>query len=501
MRRSVSRNSPDCAKCARDVSAHVTRPIDNSTPYDQATPPPPPPNNIRTQTPRSSGGVKGLPATDVPRQTAACPHTPRPADHLVARDDLHYDNRKPGPSSGKEATLAPSSQNTQDSLKQNTSVPVTKPLSLFDTTKSDHLQDIVPERPTTPRYNKPQPARYRGVDNMPAITMTAPRLPMFPKAAPKPRPAKLDLAPLVVESVENPNIPRRQLSWSARVRKRRNSIFDDTFNFWAPSRRKRAHSPPVSPRTSIALSDSGSPTPTPDEPYNKRQRVETSESKAATSPKHNSASSDRRFASAGLEEDIARISLDATSSEAHPGSPVDFSTTSYFTTQPERGRSTSQHPYPSYLEHSREHSPSLDPNASLIFAVPIDQYRHDARELEEELAQGPRMLGLGHPLPIRSRSNSTSHRLSTDSTSSEGLPSRSHSTTSSQRPSIETISSIGSSTLVNSSTRGSDSHADRFLNHVRASQEARRRRSTEDRRRIFVKNDENDNWLLGDEPL
>ncbi|EAT80469.2 hypothetical protein SNOG_12057 [Parastagonospora nodorum SN15] len=216
MRRSVSRNSPDCAKCARDVSAHVTRPIDNSTPYDQATPPPPPPNNIRTQTPRSSGGVKGLPATDVPRQTAACPHTPRPADHLVARDDLHYDNRKPGPSSGKEATLAPSSQNTQDSLKQNTSVPVTKPLSLFDTTKSDHLQDIVPERPTTPRYNKPQPARYRGVDNMPAITMTAPRLPMFPKAAPKPRPAKLDLAPLVVESVENPNIPRRQLSWSAR---------------------------------------------------------------------------------------------------------------------------------------------------------------------------------------------------------------------------------------------------------------------------------------------
>lgn len=490
MRRSVSRKSPDCAKWARDVSAHVTRPIDNSTPYDQATPPPSLPNNIRTQTPRSSGGVKGLPATDVPRQTAACP--PCPADHLVAQDDLHYDNRKPGPSSGKETTFTPSSRRTQDSLKQTTSVSVTKPLSLFDTANHDHLQEIVPERPTTPRYNEPQPARYRGVDNMPALTMMAPRLPMFPKAAPKLRPAKLDLTPLVVESVETPNIPRRQLSWSARARKRRNSIFDDTFNFWAPSRRKRTHSPPVSPRTSIARSDSGSPTPTPENPYNKRQCVGTSGLKAATSPKHNSTSSERRLASAGLEEDIARISLDATSSEAHPGSPVDFSTTSYFTTQPERGRHQSQ--FPSYLEHSREHSPSLNPNVSLIFAVPIDQYHDHAREVEAELAQGPHILDLA--------STSTSHRLSlTDSTSSEDDPSRSHSNSASQRPSIETISSTGSSTLVNSSSSGSESHADRFLTHVRASQEARRRRSTEDRRRIFVKNDENDKWLIGDEPL
>jgi len=496
MRRSVSRDSLNCPKWPRDVSAHVTRPIDNSTPYDQATPPPSPPNNIRTQTPRSSGGVKGLPATDVPRQTAACPPSPRPADHLVAQDDLHYDNRKPGPSSGNETTFTPSTQRTQDSLKQNTSVSITTPLSLFDATKPDHLQDIVPGRPSTPRYNKPQPARYRGVDNMPALTMTAPRLPMFPKAAPKPRPAKLDLTPLVVESVETSTIPRRQLSWSARARKRRNSIFDETFNFWAPSRRKRAHSPPVSPRTSLARSDSGSPTPTPENPSIKRHCVGASGSKTATSPKHNSASSERRLASAGLEEDIARISLDATSSEAHPGSPVDFSSTSYFTTQPERGRRTSQYPYPSYLEHSRERSPSLNPNASLVFAVPLNQYHHHAREVEEELAEGPHILDLA--------STSTSHRLSfTDSTSSDDVPSRPRSNSSSQRPSIETISSTGSSTLVNSSSSGSgsESHADRFLTHVRASQEARRRRSTEDRRRIFVKNDENDKWLIGDEPL
>jgi hypothetical protein len=83
MGRQDSEEKPGCAKWARDVSAHVTRTMDKSTPYDQATPPPSPP---RTQTPRPKHNVEKLLAFEFPRKSAAYPQPVRPADHSVARN-------------------------------------------------------------------------------------------------------------------------------------------------------------------------------------------------------------------------------------------------------------------------------------------------------------------------------------------------------------------------------------------------------------------------------
>lgn len=483
----------DCAEWARDVSAHVTRTMNNSTPYDHTTPPPTPPNNVQSQSPRPSCDVTGLPAFDVPRQTAAYAHTPRPADHIVPRDGLCNASRKPGRYSARETFATPTRrpQRPQDRgppklpaiPKTLNSQNVRRPLD-YTFRFPALLQDDKPQRPITSKHNKPQ---YRGVDVMPTATVTAPQMPTIPNAPMAPSP-KLGTEPRKTPEVTNcfpqmnrSNSSKDGSSWGSRVHKRcPGEIFDITFNFWSPSRRRAEMSPPVSPRTSVS-SESGSLTPAPEEPHIKKQRVDNSGAKATTSPTHNKNGYNHGPAPTGpaniwFEEGITRFSPIVSSADPHPGRPVDSSIPSY--SELRRRRKESKEGYHTYLKEERRRASNPDErDAHLVFAVEIEAYKSHAREVEERLDKEARILGLTCNIPSRKRASTLTRRR-------DHKPSP-HSTTS-------------SSTLMRTN---SDNNTNRFLTHIRTSQEARqRRRASEEQAindaRVFTHDD--NTWLMGD---
>jgi hypothetical protein len=488
----------DCAEWARDVSAHVTRTMDNSTPYDHTTPPLSPPNNIQSQIPREPRDVRGLPAIDVSRQLAAYAHTPRPADHIVPRDSLCNGSRKPGRYSarGTFATRTQRSQNLQDRASLilppiSTTVNHQKegrPLNYnfrFPVHQDDILQIL-----TTPWHNKP---RYRGVDVMPTAVMMAPQMPTIPKAPTSPM-SKLDTNSKVTPEVTKCFSPMKRSnssksqksdsSWGSRVRKRPGEIFDAAFSFWSPSRRRADMSHPVSPRTSVS-SDSGSPTPTPDEFHIKKQRIDSSGTKVTTSPTHNKNGYNHEPAPTGpaniwLEEDTTRFSPIATSADPHPGRPVDFSFPSYSNLQNlQCRRKESIEGYHTYLEEERRRSSDAAYSDPWVFAIELEASKSHAKEVEERVDKEARILGLTTNIPscTLKRASTTNHgqrRLCLPSTASR------------------------SSTLCRTN---SDNSTDRFLSHVRASQQARQRRRMSEEQglndaRVFVHG--NENFLLGD---
>jgi hypothetical protein len=93
-------------------------------------------------------------------------------------------------------------------------------------------------------------------------------------------------------------------------RKRRPSeIFNKTFNFTTPSRR-RTHTPPISPRTSMSpgFDSDSSTTPTPADPWKRQKRIDTSSSPSDSGSRSPTAPN-----------------FISTSTDAHPGRPVTFS--------------------------------------------------------------------------------------------------------------------------------------------------------------------------------
>jgi hypothetical protein len=470
--------------------------MNNSTPYDHTTPPPSPPNNIRPQIPREPRDVRGLPAIDVSRQPAAYAHTPRPADHIVPRDGLCNGSRKPGRYSARDTFAIPTQrpQHLQDRVSRRLPLTSTtfnhqnegRPLGY--NFRFPVLRDDIRQRLTTPWHNKPQ---YRGADVMPTTVITAPQMPTIPKAPMSPM-SKLNTNSKITPEatkcfslIKRSNSSKSQKSdssWGSRVRKRPGEIFDVAFNFWCPSRRRADMSPPVSPRTSVS-SDSDSPTPTPDEPHIKKQRVDSSGTKATTSPTHNKNGYNHSPAPTGpaniwFEEDITRSTPIATSADPHPGRPVDFSFPSNTNLQDfQCRRKESIEGYHTYLEEERRRSSDPAYHDLWVFAVELEAYRSHAREVEERLDKEARILGLTTNIPSRRRSSTVNRP---------------------QAPLSPPSTASHSSTLVRTN---SDKSTDRFLSHVRASQQARQRRRMSEEQalndaRVFVHG--NESFLLGD---
>ncbi|KAL5121070.1 hypothetical protein ACEQ8H_000921 [Pleosporales sp. CAS-2024a] len=300
---------------------------------------------------------------------------------------------------------------------------------------------------------------------VPTTTMAVPCIPPTSKEAAKPQSSLLRSA---------------SSSWSSRVRKRRPSeIFDATFNFWAPSRRRIKYTPPLSPRTSSENLRHGTRAATPGEPCNKKQRVDSFSAKDTRLPTHHQDASEDGSDSAAithirLKDMATQVCPLAKNTDPHPGQPVDFSIPCYAGIQQEPPRRENHELYHTHPEEPFPGILSPTDDVSIIFTG-TTKYCPPICEAEQDQGTESRIPWLSNTEPARHGSS-----------------------TGCSRPPLRSSSSASTAAAA---TRSSDSSTYRFLSHVRASQEARRRRSTEDRSSIFADDDHDDNWLWGDRPL
>ncbi|KAH7394111.1 hypothetical protein DE146DRAFT_634026 [Phaeosphaeria sp. MPI-PUGE-AT-0046c] len=455
----------------------------NSTPYDYTTTPPYPQSGYQSQIPQGSCAVTKWRAQVPPGRSPppyATSYTSRPAPRegqAVAQDVDLFDIRtrcvslsdRDKPGYFDFLKQRPTKLGTQGGLPEHTSLPDKQPNQHSQTMelgldpppnlRIERLPDDVPMNPTTPKLVRP-PSLSTG-----QLTMK-------------------------VNSSTNTNS-----TLTAKLRRPRlpGNIFDVSFSFTAPSHRHVSDlTPPISPRTSIS-SDSSSPTPTPEEPF-KRQRIEpsttTPRSAQQTAPvnlsaTHKSANFNAASAPLGpstswclrdpLEfKDPKRFGIAVTHIEPHPGTLIDFSAATKSLEAIRQKREEEE--YHDYLDQVRRHNdlPSPDEPRTL-FDMDVEEQEQLSSQQRELLGKGMRLFGLEADVHGRRRACSMNPTLLKSPTSSSSANQYSGA-----RP--------GSSS--------SDPSMDRFLTHVRASQEAR---AAKLRQQIF-RNGETKGWL-GDEPL
>ncbi|KAF1920431.1 hypothetical protein BDU57DRAFT_534209 [Ampelomyces quisqualis] len=240
---------------------------------------------------------------------------------------------------------------------------------------------------------------------------------------------------------------------------RSSEIFSKNFSFGTSSRRRPCdHTPPISPRTSMS-SDSGSITPTPEEPF-KRQRVDPSKPNvdqivhSQCSPTHNTSGYNLGPVPTGPAniwgiEDISSPRPIATRTEAHPGFLVAMNQDS------QRPKPKNTDPYHAYLDSSKRPTPW--PNIPHTFpTTPTSTPTHNQ---PVPLPKQPRVLDLAPNVAPRHRSRTL------DAKPPPRQP-RAH--------------KGAASVMTRSSSVASDPSADRFLAHVRASVEARAAKAREE---------------------
>ncbi|KAF2827574.1 hypothetical protein CC86DRAFT_440061 [Ophiobolus disseminans] len=448
--RCLSPTPSDCAWWTHDPRSHVTSTMSNAKPDDHTTP------SLTSQTPRPDP-VPAKPPTVVElRRTSpvvAYPPTPRLAPRegrkgrKVARDDLYY-------------------------LRKSATFPggVASALSVKATTAA--AQPLA--RPSDREY------------------------PLLRNITPLKLPAIKNPTPVIMPKKEVPAKPQAAATKKPKIRRRRPSeVFNMSFSFSAPSRRRSAdRTPQISPRTSIS-SGSSSPTPTPE----KRQRVDSSGAnmaifnllshKSAThnTDGYNMGSAPRGPANIWGEESLFCYPFVHTSIEAHPGRPVNLSDVfvprrdqtpspprdpiksddkpkpevdtyhTYLASSQRRNSSPDRDPHPFPLSSSRRRNSSPNPRPSPTTSD-FPDYRsqlHHGQSTKEA-----RILGLASTaVPTRKRAATSTHP---DQRPISNLP---------RYP----VSGYPSTSLSTSQPRApertSDPSMERFLTHIRASQEAR----------------------------
>jgi len=440
----------DCARWARDPYNHVTSTMSNTAPYDHTTHPASPRTNIQSQTPRPD---TKSPAIVDPRQTspaAACPPTPRLAPRegrKVARDGPHRTLRKSAtfPGSFPSAYLF-SKAATQIPLDTHKPTPPTPPTpreQLMPEQDKALLRHITPLK--LPTIKNPAPA-FKGLTVKDMKDLAAKTSKEATVKTTKEATAKPQAPPPKKVHMKVPDMPVR--------RKRRPSeIFNMSFSFATPSRRRPSdRTPQISPRSSI--SSECAPTITSE----KRQRVDSSGTNTT------------------LAEDLASFPFIHTSTDAHPGLPVDFSSARV----PARPKEEQEFEYHTYLDEARR----LDPRP----CAPV-KARVLKEDKEETLGKEARILGLSSNVSKRERA-----------ARKDPPPAP-----------TKTISYASSSnTSQNSRRTSSDSSTERFLTHVRASQEARAasnkkgntNETNEDMKECVFRNEREKGWFdLSEKPL
>jgi hypothetical protein len=291
--------------------------------------------------------------------------------------------------------------------------------------------------------------------------------------------------------------------WTSKLRKplHPSDIFNMSFSFSTPSRRRPSdHTPQISPRTSIS-SDSDSPSSSPGGSF-KRQRIDSSDSNttlkpfspfsfSSPSPPHDShgyifgpSPSPNGPSGYWFQEHVKSFRPVATSAEAHPGFPVDFNGPSSPSNEGTR-RKKDEQGYHDYLDEERRRDNS-SPHKTRIFCMDMDDPVPDANVSKEDLNKQARILGLSSNMPNIKRASTM----------------RLHHTRKGGAHSGSSSSASGSgSYITRTSSTMSDPSTDKFLTHVRASQEARalaRTLSGGSKGGVFA--NEAKIWL-GDDPL
>jgi hypothetical protein len=446
---------------ARDLPALVTSIMTNATPYDHTTPPPSPQTNSQSQTPQISCAVFRPPVTVNPRQTTpAAAYIPLREGRTVARDGFYALRKSASFPSRTTSFSIPENSNSKANPYKNGGVPVA-PLAVRPQT----AHDKAPER-------KPEPNL---LDDLQDDIPQKPTMPKVPKLN--------DMATVEPASSTKTKVKKNKVNWTSKLRQQRrpSEIFNMNFSFNSPSRRRPSdHTPQVSPRTSIS-SDSSSPTPTPEEPF-KRQRVDSSSNpnpNSSPSFTHNSSGYNLGPAPSGpaniwFAEDILRLTPISTRAPPHPGFPVSF--TSLFSREAfARTRKSAEQEddecYHTYLDEQRLRDNS-SPHQTRIFHMDMDDSLHHHSSTHD---------------PIRAIDSAKEARISGLVTNPKHANTHTRKSTASSSASGSTRTRRTSSSLSNP-----DPSTDKFLEHVRKSQEARRCNSAEKKREEV--------WL-GDDPL
>lgn len=496
-------HTTDSAEWARDLSAHVTSIMANSTP---STSPPTPQSSDQSQTPPLSETVTKWRANIPPGKSP--PHHanryatrpgPREGSTVAQDDDLLKAVRMyslserdaPGyfdfypPELGTQQDLSgrrPQPDKQPSSHDQDKTLSLDPPPSLL----IERLQDDVPMKTTIPKPGE-------------LPIMSTGQLPVKPDASSNTKP-----------------------TLTARMRRPyRPGIFNIAFSFTIPSRRRASDvTPPISPRTCIS-SDACLPMATPDAPV-KRQRID-----ASTSPPPLQATPTARAASLGMPpfavfdsgtgssqwwsssdplklNDPKHIRAIPTHTEPHPGKLIDFSVANKSLEAIRQQRAmeedsdTDEEEYHNHLDSSQRRYYSPSPHHTrILFNIGIDSKDNTSlqRHCKETSGKEPRILCLSSPPTVSClrRASSLPHppQSGPPSTSTSGPSSSSSSTLLPRTPNTRTPSVCSDPGVSNPAVS-----VDRFLMHIRASQEAR---AVKLRQQVF-RDDEMRGWL-GDEPL
>jgi hypothetical protein len=462
----------------------------NTTPYDHTTPPSSPQTNSQSHTVKPSCAVSRSQAAVKPRQTTpAATYTPLGECRTVARDGMYCALRKSASCPNNKI----SSSTTKSSVSKATSRK-----------KGGFLAAPLPSRPKATQdkvvTHKPEENLLRDL-----LQDDVPQASTMPKA-----PKSNNMT--TIKATSNPTATKTKVKkdkplWVSRLCPRPSDIFNMSFSFSTPSRRRLSdHTPQISPRASISP-EPISPTPTPEEPTTCPSISSDSSSPAPSPPEDStkslSVSSDssppkptreespkrQRFDSSGVNmsplpiphtlsthhsggynlgptptgpaniwfaEDIMSFRPVSTLIEAHPGFPVDFATLFSNDTPPRK--QDDEEEYHAYLNEQR-HRENLSPNQTRIFHLEMDELQCSTTKHQKSLSKEARILGLPSivHIPNTTRANNTTV----------------------QRKSYDTArtSASGSTRTGRTSSSQSDPSTDRFLTHVRKSQEARRRHS------------------------
>jgi hypothetical protein len=437
------------------------------TPYDHTTPPPSPQTNSQSRTPQLSCAVTRPQATVKSHQTApAAAYTPPCEGRTVARDGFYYPLRR--------SSSFPSSQTSSHTTQHL--IPKENPHKDTDFSLTPLAGRPQPSRDETAR-GKPQLSLLERflMDTVPQVShLTQVHVP--DEMATDGKPKKKKKLPAV---------------WTSKLRqpRRPSEIFNINFSFSASSRRGPSdHTPQISPRTSIS-SDSGSPTSTSEDSF-KRQRVDSSDSSSMTlkpfttnSPRSDGwcpgpSPSPNGAPGSWFPEHIKSFCPVATSADPHPGFLVDFASSS----SDEARRKKDEQGYHDYLNEERRHLNS-SPDENRIFYMDMDVEDDIPPAYREDVTKQARILGLsGNATNIK--------RASTVHIDTRKCGAQSGSSS----------SGSGSYRTRTSSTM-SDPSTDKFLTHVRASQEARKlaRTLSEGKKGVYA-NDDMKIWL-GNDPL
>jgi hypothetical protein len=454
----------DCSEWARDLNTHITRIMANTTPHDRTMPPTSPQTKIQAETPRPSFSITKAQAIVHDSSAAACTRTrtPRPPRN-VARDGLYHAFKRSAsypPRADLTSTCPQPRKNFCpsgfDSLSKRVQQVYYKPAMQLESKSNSTLEKDKPNT-TVPEIHSPQVQAFHAQtmrhDEQEILTAIAScKARPTPPATPLPK-LKLKL---------NPTPLSKPLQWANTLRGKRRTtdIFNISFNFTSPSRRSAEdHTPPISPRTSFSFPSSSPYSSThPTTPSWKRQ-------------KRNSTCPSTLTDTCASPLILTSPPFVSTHTEAHPGVRVSFESE----TRCDEDGEEEEEEYHKWLGESRRWSLSSSSDGDVVPLDIADDFTYGYAYNANTGDTSSRVLGLG--------SDSKSFtRVEHESL----LPS----------PWSSSPSSWSASTTDTDVSTPRSPSADRFLSHVRASQEARALMKTP-RNFVWVDEVEGEEWGWG----